>query len=468
VASDTLTSAASILYEMRADLEAIYPRDNVLLAEATGYNATTGEIGDGAQRITPLDNREIFSGSQVRIPVDFAQLQGGGWVSETGTVNVPIADSITQATINLKRLVVPASITLDLQEDSMSNSSVQYLARKMEKVKDALAMLVDEAMNGPGTGLLATVSGAGGSPGLTIPVAAGTDFDKLLPGTVVDVLTRSNGADPGQGLRRKIASFSESGLTVTFSTTQQASDGGSGSITFSGNEGLYTPGSYGNVMAGGLGAADLTSGTFQAIDRSNFPGWKAVDGRAGTTTTTPLSDPMMDAGVLLGQRAGTYKWDYGYGDPSAINVYKNSKASLVRYNVPTGTLKSGFQGVEYDAAGQPIALVPGRKSDVGVVRFLRKDASTLYGRRKGPDFEDSTGTMFQRFSQVAADRVLDGRPARVGLAQPRVDRSLREPVHLLSPLLLGGLAGWAGWCTRGMAVSSSPSTVRTRPRSATP
>jgi hypothetical protein len=399
VASDTLTTAASVLYEMRGDLESIYPRDAVLLAEWTGYNAATGQINDGKARITPLENRTIFSGSQVRIPLDFAGLQGGGWVSETGTINVPIADAITQATITLKNVVVPASISVSLEEDSLNNSAVQFLARKMDKAKDALVELVDEAMNGGGAGLIATVSGAGGSPGLTIPVAAGTDFDKLLPGEVFDVLTRANGADPGNGLRRKIASVSESGLTVTFSTTLQASDGGSGNITFSGNEGIYVPGSYGNVLAGGLEAAAAQTGTFQSVSRSTYPGYKATDGRAGVTTTTPFSDSMADAAVLLGQRAGTFSYDFAYGDPAAINVYKNSKASLVRYNTPTGTLKSGFSGIEYDGSGQPIALVPGRKATPGRIYFLNKKAATLYGRRKGPDFDDRTGSMFMRYSR---------------------------------------------------------------------
>jgi len=397
MASDTLTSAASILYEMREDLQAIYPRDQVLLAEWSGYNRSTGEIDDEKQRITPLNNREVFSGSNVRIPVDFAPAQGGGWVSETGTLNVPIADAITAATVTLKRVYVPASITLDLEEDSLSNSSVQYLARKMEKTAGALAQLVDEGMNMGGDALLATVTDSATS--LTITCAAGTDFDKLLPGTVVDVLTRSNGADPGQGLRRKITAINESTGVVTFSATQQASDGGSGNIVHSSNEGLYVPGSYGNHLAGGLVAASATSGTFQGISRSTYPGYKGTDGRAGVTTTTPLSDPMMDAGVQAGNRAGSFRWDFGYGDPNAINVYKNSKATLVRYNVPTGTLKSGFQGVEYDAAGFPLPIVPGRKAPVGTIYWLRKDAADLYGRRKGPDFDDHTGSMFMRFSR---------------------------------------------------------------------
>jgi len=397
MAADTLSSAASILYEMRADLEAIYPRDIVLLAEWSGYNSITGETGDGKSRLTPLNNRDAFSGSQVRIPVDFAQLQGGGWVAETGTINQPIADIITQATITLKRVVVPASITLDLEEDSMSNSAVAYLGRKMDKAKDALAMLVDEAMNGSGDALLGTVTDSATS--LTVTLAAGADFDKLLPGTVVDVRTRSNGNDPGQGLRRRIASIAESANTVTFDTAQQAADGGTGSIVHAATEGLYVAGSYGNYLAGGLVAATAQSGNFQGVNRTTYPAFRSTDGRSGVTTTTPISDPMLDTGVISSQRAGTFKFDFGYGDPAAINAYKNSKLSLVNYNTPTGVLKSGFKGIEYNGAGQPIPLVPSRKAPVGSLYLLDKSAATLYGRRKGPDFDDKTGSVFMRFAR---------------------------------------------------------------------
>lgn len=397
MASDTLSSAASILYEMRADLEAIYPRDVVLLAEWSGYNAITGESGDGKSRLTPLNNRDAFSGSQVRIPLDFAQLQGGGWVAETGTINQPIADIITQATITLKRVVVPASITLDLEEDSMSNSAVAYLGRKMDKAKDALAMLVDEAMNGAGDAKLADITDSATS--LTITAAAGTDFDKLLPGTVVDVRTKANGADPGQGLRRRIASFVESTGVITFDTAQQAADGGSGNIVHTSAEGIYVAGSYGNYLAGGLQAAAAQSGTFQGVNRTTYPMFRATDGRAGVTTTVPISDPMLDAAVISGQRAGTFKYDFGYGDPAAINAYKNSKLSLVNYNTPTGVLKSGFKGIEYNGAGQPIPLIPSRKAPVASLYLLDKSAATLYGRRKGPDFDDKTGSIFMRFAR---------------------------------------------------------------------
>jgi hypothetical protein len=394
MADNSLASAASVLYEMRGPMQANYPKDNVLLAEWSGVGAE-----NGAGRVTPLENREIFSGSKVRIPIDLALLQGGGWHSETGTVNAPIAADITEAHINLKRITQPASITLDLEEDSMDNSAIQAVAMLVKKAREALADKVNIAMNGDGTGLMATVSSNTGSGTLVVPVAVGTDFDLFAPGTVCDVLTRSSGANPGNGKRRKVVSFDSAALTVTFNTAQAASDGDSGNITFSSAEGIYVAGSYGQVLGGGLEAAGRGT-SFQDITLATYPTYKATDGRNGVSTTAPFSENMADFGQELGLRSGANgRYDFGVGDPAAIRVFKNGKLAQVRYNLPTGQLKSGFSGVQLDVGGQSIVLIPERKHKPGSIKLLRKDAATLYGRKKGPDFEDSTGAIWQRFAR---------------------------------------------------------------------
>jgi hypothetical protein len=410
VADNALASAASLLYDMRGPLQANYPKDHVLLAEWSGVGAEDPSIG----RVTPRssgqieqDNREIFSGKQVRVPVDLNMLQAGGFVGEgstaSGNINAPIAAAFTEAHINLVDVVQPVSITLDLSEDSLDNSAADALARLTIKAREALAEIVNDAMNGNGDAQLAVADSTQASAGgLTLKVTAATDFDKLYVGKVVDVLTAADGTDPGQGKRRKIASFSETASppTITFDTNAQASDGGSGNITLSNAVAVYIAGSYGNSMQG-IEQAAATSGTFEAISRTTYPQWKGTDGRNGTTTTAPLSDQMLDAGVLLGLRYGNPngQWDFGIGDPNSINVHKNGKLSVVRYTADTMKVPSGFSGIVYDGTGQPIPLIPERKHKVGSVKLLRRDIGTLYGRRKGPDFDQMTGSRFMRFQR---------------------------------------------------------------------
>ena len=414
MADNSLTTAASLLFEMRGPLQSLYPKDHVLLAEWSGVGNPDPAFG----RVTPnssgqieRDNRQIFSGSRVRVPVDLNMLQAGGFVSETGTINVPEAAQFNEAHINLTRVVQPSSITLDLDEDSMDNSAAQGLALLVKKAREALAEVLNTALNtGNNTsGLAAADASQGSAGGLVLTVKAGTNWDRLYPGRVVDVLTASSGADPGQGLRRLIASVSlgtqTTTGTVTFSTTQQASDGGSGNITLSNAVGVFIPGSYttggNNTIAGIEDAANISgTDTFESIARNTTPGWIPTDGRSGVTTIAPLSDAMLDAGLVLGQRKGRSQYDFGIGDPNAINVYKNSKLSLVRIQAETAQLPSGFNGVVWQGSGKDVPLVPERIHNVGSVKLLAREMATLYGRRQGPDFENSTGAMFMRFSRA--------------------------------------------------------------------
>lgn len=386
-------------------MQVLYPRDHFLLAEWSGVGSddpSSGRVTPNSTGSIPTDNREIFSGKQVRVPLDLVMLQAGGWVSETGTINVPIPAPFTEAHITLADIVQPTSITLDLEEDSMDNSAAQGLATLVRKTREAMAEIVNDTMNTTGALLGSADSTQASAGGLALTMAAGTDLDKLYPGKIVDVLTATTGADPGQGKRRKINTITDVTLPIcTFSTTQQASDGGSGNITLSNLVAVYIAGSYGNAMAGIEDAANISgTDTFESVARATYPAFKAVDGRNGVTTTAPLSDSMLDAAVQLGARNGAFRWDFGVGDPNSINVYKNGKQSQVRYTPDTATLRSGFQGIEYAGTGQPIALVPERRHGSGMVKLLRRDAATLYGRRAGPDFEDSTGAQFQRFSRA--------------------------------------------------------------------
>src|SRR5215475_4272939 len=216
MADTTLASIQSLLYEMRGPMQSLYPTRNFLL----GYLSGLGQ--DGAPgRITPLQNPTQFQGSSVRVPLDTVPMQAGGWVVEGGTVNVAIAPIITQASITLKKFIQPFGISLEAMEDSKgANSAIDATAMNLQKARIAMADAVNVALCGDGSGLLANVL-SGTSPGLTMVLGtgsagAGVDWDKLYVGQVVDVLTRTTGANAGGGLRRKIASITIGTGTVVF------------------------------------------------------------------------------------------------------------------------------------------------------------------------------------------------------------------------------------------------------------
>lgn len=393
-----LSTIASLLYEMRAAMVRLYPTRNFLLAAWSGVGQ------DGAPgRITPLEDREAFNGSNVRVPLDIGLMEAGGWVAEGGTVNVPIPPAFTQASIGLKKFVQPFGVTLEAMEDSEGpNSVTSAVAMSLRKAREAMADKVNLAMctggatpAGETASLVATIlSGSN----LTWVLDTDADHDRIYPGAIFDVLTTANGANAGNGLRRKVASYTASTRTVVFDTAAQASDGESGNITASSSSGLYVPGSYGRAMQGLESVKHAT--TFETVVRSTYPQFNAVDGRAGDSSTLPFSDTMIDLGVTLGQRAGDSAWDFAVGDPNALNVYKNAKQNQVRYSVSTGTVAGRFSGIQIDTGGQLIVIVPERKLKPGSVDFLRRAAATLYGRKAGPDFDEITGSMFKQLARV--------------------------------------------------------------------
>lgn len=402
MADNTLATAASILFEMQGKMQELYPKDYVLLAELSGVGSDQPDVeGRQTPDLQPDRFYRTYSGLRVRVPIQPFGLQGAQAIGEQGTVNVPIPIEFDEAHINLGRVIAPTSLTLDVDEDSMDNSAVTMIAQVSKGQRLALAEIVNDMLEGNGDAQLAVADSTQASAGgLTLKVTTAADFDKLYVGRVVDVLNTADGTDPGAGKRRKISAISETATppTVTFSTTQQASDGGSGNITLSNAVGIYLPGSYGNALQG-LEQAALTSTTFEGIDKGANSWWQGTDGRQGDTATKPLSDPMIDTAILLGQRAAIGSWDFAHGDSKAVNVYKNGKSALLRYDAPVATLRSGFKGIIYDGLDQELPFVADRKSPVGVVKLIRRDQMTLYGRRKGPAYEDSTGAIWMRFAR---------------------------------------------------------------------
>jgi hypothetical protein len=399
-----LTNWQNFLFELQGKVQEVFPTEHVLLAELSGV----GDPSSVGRFTRNMDgNREIFSGKKLRVPIVLAELQAGGAVSESGTWNVPIPMDTTEVTANLTRQIMPFDLSVDVERDSLNNSAASAVAMLVRQARQSLATLENDQLNNSGAKLADIISGSSGTlvigvaePGSSaVPNATSSIWNKLYPGRVVDILTKSNGANPGAGLRRKIASVARSTGLVTFSTTAQATDGNSGNITFSTSEALYIPGSYGNGMASVEDIA-ATSGTFQGVDKAVTTQWQGTDGRAGVTTTAALSDPILDGAVNEGRRAGLGKWDFGIGDPRVIDLYKQGKYAQVRYDTQSAELKSGFKGIVYEGADAPIPLVKEPRHQTGKVKLIDKASLQLYGDQAGPAFLDDDGAMFRRFSRT--------------------------------------------------------------------
>jgi len=417
VADNALSTWQPFLLEKQGHVFEVFPSEAPFLAEMSGYDAVAQRVDHQStvRRVTREMNtgRDTFSGKYVKHAIITAGLPGGGQVQETSTWNQPHALPVAEAHINLVRTLVPFSVTVDVERDSMDASMASAVEQLIDQARSATARLENLQLLNDGTGLIASITDAATS--LTTTVATTSNFDVLLPGTVWDVLTRSTGADPGQGLRRKIQSVNETTGVITWVTNQQASDGGTGNIVHAATEGIYIPGSWSNGTAGtttapgalcaqGLVQAAASTGTFETIDKAAAGNswWWGTDGRAGDTSTLPLSVQMMDGAVRRGRRSGLGKWDFAIGDPAVIDAYKQSLYASVRYDSQITTLKSGFSGIVYDGADAPFPLVKEPMHPKQGIKLIDKASFQLYGDAPGPQFLQDDGSTFRRFTRTLA------------------------------------------------------------------
>lgn len=413
MADNTLTTWQPFLLELKGTVVQVFPSEAVFLGELSGYDVRSQSI-DYASAVHRIDStmeqgREIFSGKYVRHTVVTGGLPGGSNPTETSTWNQPLTLPSSEAHISLVRFLLPFSVTVDVERDSMNTSTATAVATLVQQARSALARLENIEYLGDGTGLIAQITDSATSLNTTVIGPQGgsqpANFDVLLPGTVWDVRTRSTMADPGQGNRRRIASVNETTNVITWDTASQASDGGSGNIVHAATEGIYVPGlptstfTAGTVAAQGLEQAAATTGTFENIDKAAVPQWKGTDGRGGDTSSLPLSSTMLDGAIRRGRRSGLGTWDFGMGDPAAIDLYKQSLNSLVRFDPQEVTLKSGFSGIVYDGADSPFPLVKEFAHNKGGIKLIDKKSFQLYGDQAGPSFLDDDGAMFRRFNR---------------------------------------------------------------------
>jgi hypothetical protein len=348
---------------------------------------------------------QLWHGKQITIPVILAPEQGTVMIGESSTV--ALAQPIDDVQANIKTAIIEHTISFTTQvlkqASSDDTSWAQVLPTKMRMAEEAISRVMNEQMCGTGDGLLASITG--GSTGTLVPqVATTANFYQLYPNRIVDIRTRSTGADPGQGLARKIASVAPSTGVVTFSTT--GFGGGSGNITFSTNEGIYIQGTgdlvawgavtgVGQALAG-LGAAVATSGTFQGVAKATFPAWQGTDGRAGATGVVDPSISVFDGAERQAMIKSGSGPDFYLCDPAVVDKYTQGLTVQARWSGDEAQLSSGFSGVKY----RNKVLLPEFDMKNSTAYGVSTDDIALYTLDDGPDWDDKTGNMFQRFSRA--------------------------------------------------------------------
>lgn len=374
MADETTTTWTELLREARGPLVEALRYKTVLLSE-----------------VQRDKNPRRWHGKQITIPIFLAPQQGAGAIREvasgnaTATINAPQTVTTDQAVINTAVMAIAVSFTTQVlkQADGDENSWAQVIPTKMQRAEDAFKRAINEQMVGGSTAtgggaLLAACTGANNNS-TTVTVGTSANFYQLYPGRVVDVLTRSTGAAVGSSTGVSISDQSESGGTITVSVA----------LTTSTNEGVYIQGSWGNAIQG-LGQATATTGTFETIDKAAVPAWRGID--ASPAATSDPSIGIFDRSERLAmQRAGRQP-DFYLCDPGVVDKYTQGLTVQARWSGEEGTLASGWSGVRY----RDKLLVPEYDMPLGTAYGITLEDCAIYTLDDGPDWDDYTGSIFQR------------------------------------------------------------------------
>lgn len=364
MAAETTSSLSNFLNDMLTPIVSTFPKRTVLQ--------------DELERNTKRSN---FQGNQIRVRFLTAPKQGTGAQAQTGTLNVARQLDDKAAYITMARVSHPIEVSRDLImaiDNRDFSSAGDALKLEMEQAASALSRVENEFLNGDGTALLAAVTTAT-TNSTTVQVGAAANFYQLYPGRIVDLLTRSSGATVS--LARTITATGTTTVTVDAAVTTSTTDG------------IYIEGSYG-VAPQGIRQPFATTGTFQSVNLANEAAFRAVDGR-GTTAAADLSMSIMDGAYRRVMQASGKSPDFWIGDPAAIDKFGQGLVSQFRWMPKITRLATGWEGVDY--RGTP--LIPEFDALPGSIVGINKSALTIYGYGKGPQWDEETGSKFQRFSR---------------------------------------------------------------------
>lgn len=373
MADETTTTWADLLREAKGPLVEALRYKTVLLSEVKRNKSP-----------------KRWSGKQVTVPIFLAPQQGTGMITQTGTLNTPRVVDTEQAVITSAIVATPVSFSTQVlrQAQGDDGSWAEVVPTKMQRAEEAFSRVINEQMVGGslatgGGALLASVTGANNNS-TTITVGTTANFYQLYPNRVIDVLTRSNGTPVTSGAGRKITATSQTNGTITVDVA----------LTTSTNEGIYIEGSYGNALQG-LGQAVATSGVFEGVDKAAVPAWQGTDASPAAAADPTIS--ILDKAERLAMQVAGSTPEFYLADPAVIDKYSQGLTVQARWAGEEGQLASGWTGIRY----RNKLLVPEFDMPASTIYGVNLMDCSLYTLDDGPDWDDYTGSMFQRFGTRA-------------------------------------------------------------------
>lgn len=367
MAVETTTSLSNFLDDMIVPLKEQFSKRTVTLDE-----------------LKRNKKRQNFSGLQVRIPLLLNVKQGTGGQAQTSGPNVAKQLEDRAAFVSMARISHPIELSLDLIQ-AVDRKDFVYagdaLKLSMDQAEVAMSRVENEMLLGVGTGLLAAITAAAG-PTTTVTVGTAANFYQLYVGRVISIYNRSTGAVVAA--ERVITAQNAAAGTFTVDSN----------VTVATTDGVYIEGTFNNAIQGLLQAA-ATSGTFQGIDLATTPVFRSILSRGAAPGAADLSMPLLNSAYRQVRAASGQTPDFWVGDPASIDKYGESLISQFRWEPKITKLETGWEGIDYK--GSP--LIPDDDAPARTLIGINKSAVTFYGYSQGPEWDEQTGTKFQRFSR---------------------------------------------------------------------
>lgn len=381
---ETTTSWANLMREAKGPLVEALKFKTVLLSEIKR---------DSSQR--------RWNGKQVTIPIFLAPQQGAGGLTQTSTVNNPFNSDEAQAVVTSGIVAIPVSFSTQVLQQARGNENVwaEVMPTKMERAEDAFGRVINEMMtSGDGgdgavdtgdNGLLAKTAGviaASGGATQTINVSTGNLY-QLYPGRIIDYFTRTTGARPA-GVTQELK-ITQRNMTTGIITVVNV-DGSATSFATAVTEGVYIQGSYGTSIQG-LMAAVATAGLFEGLSKTSVPQWQGTDATPAAAADPSLA--LFDRAERLTYTNSGRLPKFYLADPAVVDKFTQGLTVQAQWAGDAGTLESGWTGIKY----RNKLIVPDYDLPLGTAVGIQPDDVAIYTLMDGPDWDDYTGAILQRF-----------------------------------------------------------------------
>lgn len=365
----TLTTASTILKEVyEPKIQDQLQNDMVALKriEKTGDGIETDAVG----------------GKYATFPIHVRRNQGIGARNELEALPTPGQQGYTSARIGLKYLY--GSMRLTGQAMKLGETKPQAFASILDEEVNGLREDVKKDQNrqvyGDGSGAVGTCSAIGAG---NAAIFTWTGWFQLgMQVDIIDGTTLGNPTPTVKASNRQITAITPTG--VTFDGATQATAIGD----------IFVRTGNVNREWSGLGVIIKNSGTFQNIDPTVEPLWKAqVDSNAGVNR--PISE-----GLILLQN-DIIRTNGGSITVMLMNLgvrraYFNLLSQQRRYNNTT-EFAGGFKGLAFTTDQGDVPMVVDPDAPPNRIYGLNEKAITLY-READWSFMDEDGSRFSRVS----------------------------------------------------------------------